>query len=281
MHSRQHSRFALSAPLFAAGAVSLALHACAYDFDHFAARHAGEAGGASGSGGSSERGGTSAERGGTTSGGADAGSAGAANDAGTTSTEGGADGGGENAGGASGGAASAGGTTATGGATAAGGSVTMNGGSGSGGAAGFDCDARGGKLANAHCYFPIGRDAPLSWQAAKSACESADAHLVTLTSAAEAQLVVEQFLSAAGDHWIGLALANTSSEPPRSCKNNPASCPFRWVTAEPLEFSDWAMHSALDKEPNYTGACVRIQAADLKWADNGCSQELPAICEHE
>jgi Lectin C-type domain len=151
------------------------------------------------------------------------------------------------------------------------------------GPAGFDCEMLDGLLWNDHCYFVISQGTGLIWTRARTTCESfSDSHLATLTSAAEEAAVEGAFFPATQDYWIGLALENPGTQtPPATCKTMPGSCPFRWVTGERLMFSKWSQRSGTDSEPNYTGACVRLQITDRSWADFGCGTQLPAICEHD
>jgi hypothetical protein len=73
---------------------------------------------------------------------------------------------------------------------------------------------------------------------------------------------------------------DTTNEPARTCEDDSASCPFGWVTAEPLGYTNWAK-GGLDREPDYSGACVRLLYKDRRWADHACRGVLPAICEVE
>jgi hypothetical protein len=296
-----------------AGAVVILLAGCAYDFDHFATLGSGgnatsynggapQGGTGAASGASSSSGGAGARASGggvptasgaggsagsTNGGGAmSAGAAGTVN-AGQSSVGGAASGSGGVAAGSSGkgtGGADATGGPSKGGTTSGGGTGGNAGGTGGGGGMlGFDCDELSGTIANQHCYFAVGRGAGLSWRAAKAACEIYSAHLVTITSSAEEELVQSRFFPAVSDYWIGLALNDTSGDtPPRTCKSAPSTCPFRWVTGEALSYADWATRGGSDSEPNFSGPCVRIQLSDLKWADYGCSMgQLPGICEFE
>jgi hypothetical protein len=236
-------------------------------------------GGAAGDGGSAANsvGGEAESAGGTTSGGAPPSEGGAPIDSGGA--------GGESAGGESGAspAASGGGSLGgSGGSGGSGGDSGATGTGGSGGDGGFDCAKAAGTVFNGHCYFLVGAGfgAGLEWDEAKTACSSlaASSHLLTITSEAEEQFVEATFFPAAEDLWIGLALASTA-DPPNSCRRMPATCPFEWVTNEPLAYSKWGSSGSLEVEPNYSGACVRIRFDAITWADLDCDEELPAICE--
>ncbi len=275
------------------GAAGLLIAACSYDFDEYVQEEAatggaatsggtggvagaGEAGanvtpGGSASGGEAARGGAAGavESGGE--GGASASGAG-----GEADTEGGAAGSG-NGGASSGGTANGG--TANGGATSGG---TASGGTpaaGAGGAGGADCDALGGTSFEGHCYFYV--SSLLNFESAQAACADAGATLVAINSVEEQRFLESTFFAPANDAWIGLSLAALTNPNSSMCKAMPSACPFRWLTGEPLAYAKWGSHSASDSEPNYTGACVRIQGATLDWADQGCGERVRAICEAE
>jgi hypothetical protein len=244
--------------------------ACSYDFDRYAApaepmdAQGGESGAVS-EGGSAGKGTTGGEG---TSGGT----------GGTSGASGGKGGASGSGGGGSAGKAGAG----SGGASEAGEAGT---GSNTAGAAGavssFDCEAVNGRTFDAHCYFVIGAETGLSFEDASASCTASDgAHLVAIGSAEEQGALVSAFFPGTVDYWIGLSHESAPGDPPNECSFLPALCPFDWVTNEPLEFTNWAPRDG-DEEPNYSGACVRIQAADQAWADFGCTTPLPAICEHE
>jgi hypothetical protein len=268
----------------------IAIAACTYDFDAFVSSGTG----AGGDGGSPATGGAMA----TPSGGGSAASAGSPSEGGNGGEGGAPDGGGGDSSSSTGGAAPGGaaGDTGSGGAQPNGGTAsggvssggTSNAGSTSGGTTGtggsgsgsFDCDAVSGTVWNGHCYFVTPKSD--SWPNVRGACAdySPSTHLVAITDEAEEQMIETTFLMG-NDLWIGLALADTSGNPPSSCRAMPSSCPFSWVTAEPLSYTKWGSHSATDREPNYSGGCVRIQVDDNTWADLGCSTSLPAICESD
>jgi hypothetical protein len=147
------------------------------------------------------------------------------------------------------------------------------------GGSGFDCAALSGTTWNGHCYFSVGTDGGLAFEAAAAACAVTEgAHLVAITSADEQATVEAAFFPAATDLWIGLSTSEAPDDPSLECELIPDACPFEWITAEALDFTDWAVRDG-DDEPNYTGSCVRIQATDLAWADFGCTSALPALCE--
>jgi hypothetical protein len=276
------------------GGAALMIAACTYDFDEYVGEDGAASGGAAsatgGSGGSTggagEAGAPVTPEGGTSGGAAARGGAAGAVDAGG---EGGAP---ASAGGEGGGApASAGGeggadagTAGTGtGGSANGGTGTGGSGSGgtatagAGGSSGADCDALGGTTFDGHCYFYL--SSLLNFASAQSACAEASATLVAINSAAEQRFLESTFFAPANDAWIGLSLAELTNPNSATCKATPSSCPFLWLTGEPLSYTKWGDHGANDREPNYTGACVRLQGATLDWADQGCTERVRAICE--
>jgi hypothetical protein len=151
------------------------------------------------------------------------------------------------------------------------------------GPAGFDCGMLEGLLVSGHCYFVIAAGSGLIWTRAATTCESfSGSHLATITSAAEQEAIEGAFFPSTTDYWIGLSLQGASSAtPPASCKTNPGSCPFLWITGEPLSYTKWSRRSATDVEPNFTGGCARLQLTDRSWADLGCGAQVPALCEHD
>ena len=265
--------------------------ACTYDFDKYVtprgnasghANAAGTAGAGAGRAGSPSGGSTSGHAGigaSATTGGANnanAGEGGAANEGGVGATPSG--GGAAGRGGtATGGTATAG--TSAGGAGAGGKATAGAPGGGSGGAAPVACTD--GTTHDGHCYFLVGTSGGLDWEHAKTECEASGAHLVTITSSGEQSFVASSFFPSPDDAWIGLGLEDTTSDPSSLCSLLPDTCPFLWVTGEPLDYTAWAMRSGNDDEPNYTGACVRLQASDQAWADMSCTSTFRAVCERD
>jgi hypothetical protein len=200
-------------------------------------------------------------------------------DSGVTGGQGGSGTGGVPAsGGSSGGSVSSSGASGAGagagGGTAAGGTAGATGGTAGTGGTGSVCDA-GATEWMGHCYFTL---PALSWTAARIACAAINgSHLVTIGSVEEQTMVEQTFFPSTLDIWIGLSLADPTQAPPASCTADPPSCPYVWVTTEALQYTDWRTAA----EPNFSGSCVRIQAASLQWADYTCATQLPAICEQE
>jgi hypothetical protein len=131
----------------------------------------------------------------------------------------------------------------------------------------FDCAAVSGIVYQSHCYYA--RSVAVDWNTASTTTCEAPAHLVTVTTAGE-QAVVTALLPNQ-DRWIGL----------RRPLNSPkAESSFYWVTNELLSYRNWDLYSDADKEPNYTGECVRMRFTSM-WADVACTEALAVICEHD
>src|SRR5262249_16994852 len=124
-------------------------------------------------------------------------------------------------------------------------------------------ESRAVKL-NGHCYFATtGRS---SWDDSKAACAAASAHLVTITSTEEQNVV--SGLASNQDRWIGLSRPVGSPMMPTS---------YVWITGEPVSFTSWDTTLG---EPNYTGECVRVRSP-ASWADYACLNLFMAVCERE
>jgi hypothetical protein len=123
------------------------------------------------------------------------------------------------------------------------------------------CTEPGGKVYNGHCYFAL--TANVTGDAAKAACETRGAHLVTITSLGEQAFVAA--IRPGNDRWIGLRSTMTSSMPSA----------FKWVTAEPVTYSNWG-----GGQPNNGGLCVAMRGDD-SWNDRDCTETNETICERE
>lgn len=121
--------------------------------------------------------------------------------------------------------------------------------------AGEGCSGPGAVLHDAHCYFTI--DAR-SWSDARDACEAAGAHLVTIATKAEDDVVRAL---GGGDKWIGLSRSSVIA-------------PFRWVDGASTGYEGWR-----SGEPNGSGRCARM--ADGGWADWDCDERYAAVCERD
>ncbi len=155
--------------------------------------------------------------------------------------------------------------------------------SGEGASAGFPCSELGGVSSRRKLLLRDRDRHGLFWGSARETCEeySPSSHLATITSDAEQSAIEDAFSPSVTDYWIGLSLGNVEHDPDEECDEEPERCPFEWVTGDALSYANWAEHSQSDVEPNYTGACVRLQLDGFAWADFDCSTRLPALCEHD
>lgn len=133
---------------------------------------------------------------------------------------------------------------------------------GTGSDGGVTCTEPGAKTFGGHCYFQLSSNR--TWDAARTDCAAAGAHLVAITSAAE-ETFVESF-SPTADRWIGLSRPSGSPV---------ADASFKWVTGEAFTYKDWA-----PSEPNGTGLCIRIRGGG-QWGDQTCTNSYVSICERE
>lgn len=124
------------------------------------------------------------------------------------------------------------------------------------------CTEAGSRTHNGHCYFPT--TSPQSWAEAKTACEAAGAHLVSVTTSAE-QAAIESMASGS-DRWIGL------SRPAGSANDVKL---FSWVTGEAPNYFKWDIG-----EPSGAGECARMKRGG-PWGDSSCASPILAICERE
>lgn len=113
--------------------------------------------------------------------------------------------------------------------------------------------------AGSECYFTL---AGVTHAQAKAACEQAGAHLVTITSQAEQDLVAS--LAGDGRCWIGL-VAQAPTNDDRS--------KFQWSNGEPMTFEAWEPDNPNNGEP-----CVTQDRTD-GWSDWACDESVCAICE--
>lgn len=134
-----------------------------------------------------------------------------------------------------------------------------DGGPGDGGTT-ADCTEPGALVdpSTGHCYFPSPAGSG-TWQDQALACESAGAHLVTITTMHEADFL-QGFYDNGGD-WIGLSRMGSDE--------------FTWVTDEPFDFERWKT-----AEPNgYGDSCVLVRTKDGVWSDQPCDLLHTALCE--
>jgi cysteine-rich repeat protein len=110
---------------------------------------------------------------------------------------------------------------------------------------------------NCYAAYDDGQD---TFSAAKSSCEGAGGHLVTITGVAEA-LVAYSVQSPAQNPWIG------ASE-----DDNDTDAVFAWVTGEPFGFADFAPGEPDDDVgAGGNGDCLHLANAAGQWADTNCN----------
>lgn len=115
-----------------------------------------------------------------------------------------------------------------------------------------------------HCYFAIVGN--FDFDGAKAICITKGAHLATITSTGERDVV--RTVGNARERWIGLQRPQASGATDAS---------FQWITGEPRAgFADWATG-----EPNGSGLCARLRAVSSDWADDSCTNGHDALCERE
>jgi hypothetical protein len=112
--------------------------------------------------------------------------------------------------------------------------------------------------ADGTCYFRFG--STMTWHQSQDRCTNAGAHLVTITTQAESDVIAT--LLGGTDIWIGL-----------SDEMNEGT--FTWVTGELLMYTNWD-----STEPNGSGDCVVIrQGGGRWWLDRLCTEGNASICE--
>jgi hypothetical protein len=123
------------------------------------------------------------------------------------------------------------------------------------------CTEAGSKTLGGHCYFALEKK---SFDAAKSACAAAGAHLVTITSEEEHTLVGT--FAATTDRWIGLERPFTAPSTAES---------FKWITGEAVTIQKWGV-----LEPRNRGPCGSMNNTGM-WADLECVKVITPICERD
>ena len=115
---------------------------------------------------------------------------------------------------------------------------------------------------NGHYYAVVRGDT--TWQAANAAAESlrfrgSQGHLATLASAAEQQFLADLAGPANTRLWIGLTDEGTEGK-------------FRWVTGEPLSFTNWAPgQPANTGGQEHYGEIVNLPNVPWRWNDASAS----------
>jgi cysteine-rich repeat protein len=106
-----------------------------------------------------------------------------------------------------------------------------------------------------HCYRFGGVEQPLTWDAAREACEEWGGTLAAPTTSDELGFLTEHL---SYDVWIGGRARDGA---------------WSWITAEPFELEVWA-----SGHPG-SASCLAIDGAELAMADVDCSVELAYVCE--
>jgi len=106
--------------------------------------------------------------------------------------------------------------------------------------------------ANQHAYAVV--DAG-TWAACESAAAALGGHLVTVNNAAEQEWLLEQF-GPETRYWIGLTDAGSEGE-------------WRWVTGEPLDYTNWAAEEPNDYGPGSEDYAHMGPMAGGVWNDLG------------
>ena len=124
------------------------------------------------------------------------------------------------------------------------------------------CGSYGGTVYLGHCYWID--TTTMSEAAAKAYCTAEGAHLVTIASLAENNMVWD--LAKGLARWVGLEapIATTSK------------IAFKWVNGEAKVYENWA-----SAEPSGLGACVRMVPTSGLWQTRPCDTLLAVTCERE
>ncbi len=126
------------------------------------------------------------------------------------------------------------------------------------------CTETGALTYVGHCYFAITGN--FDFDGAKAICITKGAHLATITSTAERDVIRQ--VGNARERWIGLSRPSASAS---------ADGSFQWITGEPRAgFADWNIG-----EPSGSGLCARVRTGASAWADSACSDGHDALCERE
>jgi hypothetical protein len=122
-----------------------------------------------------------------------------------------------------------------------------------------------GKIGN-HEYW-LSRDVK-TWTEAKKACEQYGGHLITISSKDEDNLAVQGAKMRNKEVWIGLNDAETEGV-------------FRWITNEPLIYTNWA-NSQPDNWQNNEDYChIMSSYYNYKWNDEKSTNDFYFILEIE
>ncbi len=120
------------------------------------------------------------------------------------------------------------------------------------------CEGNGRLKYAGHCYVLLAESLTQAVAVEQCKNQGTNAHLVTLTSAAEADGIAT--LGASSDVWLGLSKTGAA---------------WNWVTGESFSYHAWDAD-----EPNGSGLCAR-RYTNGKWRDYDCATRFGVICEHE
>jgi hypothetical protein len=120
---------------------------------------------------------------------------------------------------------------------------------------------------NGHWYARIVRDAR-NWSAMKAFAEGVGGHLATVTSPGESAFLANRVLA-------GSFCLIGGYQPPSA--QEPAT-DWRWVTGEPLVWSNWAIGEPNNYPPSVDEDCMAIYG-DGRWADVNEGAYLTS-CDH-
>ena len=99
----------------------------------------------------------------------------------------------------------------------------------------------------------------MTWQNARTYCESNFGHLVTITSAEEQAFLQSNYT---GAFWIGATDETVEGQ-------------WEWITGETWTYSNW-----MSGEPNdFNNGEDCGEMSDGQWNDNGSSYMIGFVCE--
>jgi len=121
------------------------------------------------------------------------------------------------------------------------------------------CRGELGYEADGRCYFVV--ETPVSWNVGRDRCYEHDAHLASVTSEHESDLIASFDLD--DDVWIGFSRFGAAN--------------FSWLTNESGSFSNWK--KGAPRAMQESGAL--ILASTGLWTNRDVPELHPALCETE
>jgi hypothetical protein len=121
------------------------------------------------------------------------------------------------------------------------------------------CRGELGYETGGRCYFVL--DAPVSWNVGRDHCYEHDAHLASVTSEREAELIASFDLEL--DVWIGFSRFGAAN--------------FSWITNEMGSFSNW--QEGAPRAMQESGALIK--ASTGLWTNRAVPELHAALCETE